>query len=179
MKCAVIGSGQVLADGFLKYGHEVMRASRDPSKLEAWASESGGMASTSDAACAWADLIVLAVKGTAAEASLDVCGQDNLQGKVVIDATNPIAAAPPEEGVLTFFTGPNDSLMERLQAKVPAAHFVKAFNSIGNAVMIDPQYGGEKPTMFICGNEAAAKATAKSSGPGYVQVCAALAAPTP
>jgi hypothetical protein len=60
-------------------------------------------------------------------------------------------------GVLQFFTSPNESLMERLQARVPDARFVKAFSCIGNAFMVNPDFGGEKPTMFICGNDAGAK----------------------
>jgi hypothetical protein len=87
---------------------------------------------------------------------VDLC-EGALAGKLVIDTTNPIANAPPEGGVVRFFTGPNESLLERLQAKAPAAHFVKAFSCVGSAFMVDPDFGGIKPTMFICGNDAAAK----------------------
>ena len=52
-----------------------------------------------------------------------------------------------------------DSLMERLQKAYPEAHFVKAFNSVGNAQMVNPQFAGGRPTMFICGNDAGAKKT--------------------
>jgi predicted dinucleotide-binding enzyme len=48
--------------------------------------------------------------------------------------------------------------MERLQRAFPEAHFVKAFNSVGNGQMVNPQFAGGPPTMFICGNSAAAKA---------------------
>jgi len=78
-------------------------------------------------------------------------------GKAVLDTTNPIAEAPPVNGVLQFFTGPGDSLLERLQASVPAAHFVKAFSCVGNALMVDPKLPGGPPTMFICGNDEAAR----------------------
>jgi len=84
-------------------------------------------------------------------------GPENLAGKLVIDVTNPLSDAPPEDGVLRVFTGPNESLMERLQAAFPAIHFVKAFNSVGSALMVNPQLPGGKPTMFYCGNDAAAK----------------------
>jgi predicted dinucleotide-binding enzyme len=78
----------------------------------------------------------------------------------VIDACNPIADAPPDHGVLQFFTGPNESLMEQLQKEFPDAHLVKAFNSVGAPQMVNPQYGGGiRPTMFICGNNDAAKKT--------------------
>lgn len=162
-KIAVLGSGVVgktLADGFLKFGYEVMRASRETDKLAEWKAGAGAGASvgTFAEAAKWGDLVVLAVKGTAAESAVALAGVDNLAGKTVLDATNPIADAPPVNGVLQFFTGPNDSLMERLQKQAPAAHFVKAFSCVGNAFMISPSFGGQKPTMFICGDSAEAKA---------------------
>src|ERR1700733_4805833 len=115
-KVGVIGSGQVgqvLADGFLKHGYAVMRGSRDPSKLSTWKSGGGENASagTFAEAAAFGELVVLAVKGTAAEEAVGLCG-GGLDGKTVLDATNPIADAPPAKGVITYFTGPNDSLME-------------------------------------------------------------------
>lgn len=163
-KIGVLGSGvvgQVLADGFLKHGHAVRRGSRDVAKLADWAATAGASASTGTFAdtAAWADVVVLAVKGTAAESALEQAGHGHLAGKVVIDTTNPIADAPPDHGVLRYFTAANESLMERLQAKVPAARFVKAFSCVGNAFMINPAFAGGPPTMFICGDDAAAKAT--------------------
>ena len=163
MKVAILGSGtvgEVLAGGFLKNGHEVMRASRDPQKLAGWKEKAGERASTGTfaEASAWGEVVVLAVKGSAAEEVLSIAGEANLAGKTVLDATNPIADAPPENGVLRFFTGPNDSLMERLQKQAPEARFVKAFSCVGNAWMVDPDFGGQKPTMFICGDSAEAKA---------------------
>jgi len=103
--------------------------------------------------------LVLATAGTVTEAAVQPAGIDHFSGKTVIDATNPIAPAPPENGVLPFFTGPNDSLMERLQSLLPKANLVKAFNSEGNGVMYQPDYGDVQPTMFICGNYESAKAT--------------------
>lgn len=100
---------------------------------------------------------MLATKGTAAEAALKLAGATNLKGKTVIDTTNPIADAAPTNGVLQFFTSLNESLMERLQKLVPDAHFVKAFSCIGNAFMVNPDFNGIKPTMFICGNDSGAK----------------------
>jgi predicted dinucleotide-binding enzyme len=161
MKIGIIGSGdvaQALAEGFLKYGHEVMLGTRDTSKLAGFAAEhpKARIGSTRDAA-AFAELAVLAVKGTAAiEAVQGAAAQ--LAGKTVIDATNPIADAAPVNGVLSFFTGPNDSLLERLQREFPAPRFVKAFNSVGSASMVDPQFAGGPPTMFIAGDDAGAKA---------------------
>ena len=161
MRIGVLGSGvvgQVLSDGFLKKGHEVTRGSREPSKLQAWASAAGprGHAGTFGEAARFGEVVVLAVKGAGAVEAAASCA-DAVAGKTVIDTSNPIADAPPVNGVLRFFTGPDDSLLERLQAKVPSAHFVKAFSCVGNALMVDPKLPGGPPTMFICGNDEAAK----------------------
>jgi len=158
----ILGSGavgQALADGLMKHGYGVMRGSREPEKMAAWLKGAGPQASTGTFADAarFGDAVVLAVKGTAAESAVDLC-EGALAQKLVIDTTNPIANAPPEGGVVRFFTGPNESLLERLQAKAPAAHFVKAFSCVGSAFMVDPDFGGIKPTMFICGNDASARA---------------------
>ena len=165
-KVAVLGSGQVgqvLAEGFLKHGHEVMRASRDPKKLADWSAKTrGAKTGTFAEAAAWADMVVLAVKGTAAEAAIDEAGIENLAGKTVIDATNPIADTPPRNGVLAFFTSLDESLLERLQKKAPGARLVKAFSSVGSAFMVNPSFPGGPPTMFICGNDQGAKAEVKA-----------------
>jgi predicted dinucleotide-binding enzyme len=164
-KIGVLGSGvvgQVLADGFLAKGYSVMRGSREPSKLSDWKQSKGSAVRTGTFAetAAFGDAVVLAVKGTAALATVELAGA-GLNGKVVIDATNPIADEPPQNGVLRFFTGPNDSLMERLQKARPQARFVKAFSCVGNALMVDPKFGALKPTMFLCGKDEAAKAEVK------------------
>lgn len=162
-KIGILGSGmvgQVLASGFLKHGHPVMIATRSPEKVSDWLEKNAdGRVGTHKEVAAWADILVLATKGTAAEAAVRLCDSKDLQGKVVIDATNPIADAPPENGVLKYFTTLENSLMEQLQAAQPGAHFVKAFNSVGNAYMVDPNFKEGRPTMFICGNDATAKAT--------------------
>lgn len=160
-KIAVLGSGtvgEVLANGFLKHGYQVMRGSRDAAKLAAWTDgKAGASAGTFEEAAAFGDVVVLAVKGVAAEDVVrGVASQ--LAGKPVIDATNPITERPPQHGMISFFTTLEESLMERLVAIAPAAHFVKAFSSVGNGSMVNPDYGGQLPTMFICGNDAAAKA---------------------
>lgn len=160
MKIGVLGSGQVakvLASGFLKHGHQVMVGSRDPKKLEDWKSKSGsGLTGTFEQAADFGEVIVLAIKGTAAEQLIQSLA-GNLNGKVVMDATNPIADSPPVNGVLQFFTSLNDSLMERLQKIAPEAKFVKAYNSVGNLLMVNPSLSSGKPTMFICGNDEGAK----------------------
>lgn len=160
-KIAVFGTGPVgdaLANGFLGIGDAVMRASRDPAKLQDWKASAKGEASIGSFvdAAKWADTIVLAVKGAAAEAVLESAGIANLAGKTIIDTTNPIGEAPPQGGVLNYFTNANESLMERLQKKVPDAKLVKAFNSVGSTFMVQPKFS-TKPAMFICGNDAGAK----------------------
>jgi predicted dinucleotide-binding enzyme len=161
MKIEIMGSGDVakaLAGGFLRHGHEVMLGTRAPSKLADWAIKNpkASISSFSKAA-SFGDVVVLAVKGTVAAEALHAAGAANLSGKTVIDATNPIADAPPSNGVLKFFTNLDESLMERLQGEFDDVRFVKAFNSVGNACMVNPQFKGGKPTMFICGNDEAAK----------------------
>jgi hypothetical protein len=162
VRIGVIGSGvvgQVLAEGFLKHGYEVMRGSREPAKLRPWKDKAGPKASTGlfAEAARYGEIVVLAVKGTAAEEAVRLCGPDALSGKTVIDTQNPIAEEPPVGGVLKFFTGPNESLLERLQGAAPEARFVKAFSCVGNASFVNPDFGGVKPTMFICGADPAAK----------------------
>jgi 8-hydroxy-5-deazaflavin:NADPH oxidoreductase len=160
-KVGVIGSGivgEVLATGLLEAGYEVMRGSRNAAKLAGWKEQGGAKASVGSPleTARFGDIVVLAVKGTAAEATVRQCGSA-LAGKTVADTTNPIAEAPPVNGVLGFFTSPGESLMERLQRLAPQAHFVKVFNSVGSALMVNPDFGGLKPTMFLCGNDAGAK----------------------
>jgi 8-hydroxy-5-deazaflavin:NADPH oxidoreductase len=163
MKIGVLGSGivgQTLATGFLKHGHDTMVGTRDQTKLAGWHRENPKalVGSFSDAA-SFGEVVVLAVKGLAAADALRAAGSKNLSRKPIIDATNPIADAPPTHGVLKFFTTYDESLMERLQREFSAAHFVKAFSSVGNPQFVNPQYQSGKPTMFICGNDEAAKKT--------------------
>jgi len=162
MKAGILGSGvvgQTLATGFMQHGHEVMVGTRHPEKLATWQAQAGQGARLGSfaQAAAFGAVVVLAVKGTAAQATLQMAEAKNLNGKTIIDTTNPIAEAPPEKGVLKFFTSLDNSLMEQLQAAYPEADFVKAFNSVGNAAMVQPNFGGLKPTMFICGNQQSAK----------------------
>jgi len=161
-KIGIIGSGivgQVLAKGFLKYGYDVMIGTNDESKhaaLKTQVGEEVRVGSFSETA-GFGEIIVLATKGTVASEAVKKAGITNLRLKTVVDATNPIAEAPPVNGVLHYFTTHDESLMEALQKLAPEANFVKAFNSVGNAFMINPDFGGIKPSMFICGNSDEAK----------------------
>ncbi|MEI7662173.1 MAG: NAD(P)-binding domain-containing protein [Bacteroidota bacterium] len=159
-KIGILGSGvvaQVLGSGFLKHGYDVMMGTRDASKLAEWQVSNAALVGTFSEAAAYGEIVVLAVKGTMAESALELAGAKNIAGKVVIDTTNPIADLPPVNGVLQYFSSLDASQMEQLQKVFPSARFVKAFNSVGNAFMINPDFGGIKPSMFICGNDAAAK----------------------
>src|SRR6185437_13605706 len=130
MRIGIIGSavvGQTMASGLKQHGYDVRIGSRSPQKLADFSAKSGIQSGSVADVAAWGEAIVLAVKGSAAEAAVREAGATNLAGKAVLDTTNPIAEAPPEDGVLKFFTSPNDSLMERLQAMAPDAKFVKAF----------------------------------------------------
>jgi 8-hydroxy-5-deazaflavin:NADPH oxidoreductase len=165
MKVGIIGSGQVgqvLAAAFIKEGHQAMLGTRDIAKeaVVKWkASNPDAQVGSFAEAAAFGEMIVLATQGDATQDAVAQAGIVNLAGKTVIDATNPIKKGPPVNGVLEFFTGPNESLMEKLQLQVPDAHFVKAFNSVGSGFMYQPNFDGVKPTMFICGNDTAAKQT--------------------
>lgn len=169
-RVGVIGSGdvgKVLAAGFHKHGYDVMIGSREGGKLAAWSATSGVREGTFAEVAEHGEVIVLAVAGRVAEAALQAAGAERLAGKLVLDATNPIAEAAPARGVIQFFTGPNESLMERLQKAVPQARFVKAFSCVGNPFMIDPKFPGGRPTMFICGDDEGAKAQATAILDGF------------
>ena len=164
MKIGIIGSGQVgraLAKAFKSEGYDVMLGTRNTSNehVVQFNDEAKIDVGTFDETAKFGDIIVLATKGTAAEEALHLAGKENLDGKIVIDTTNPIADSPPVNGVLHYTTSLENSMMERLQQVVPGAKFVKAFNIVGHALMYKPKLQGGKPTMFICGNDDDAKKT--------------------
>ncbi len=158
----VLGSGsvgQTLAGGFAQHGYGVTIGSNSAAKREELQKKLGGtvkVGSFEDAA-RFGDLVVLAVKGSAAEGVVTGAVRGHLAGKTVIDTTNPIADLPPVNGVITLSTKPGESLLERLQTTVPDAHFVKAFSCIGSSLMVNPRLKEGKPSMFICGNHDGAK----------------------
>lgn len=163
MKVGILGSGivgRVLCSAFLKEGHSVMLGTRNVSKEEVlkWQQENpAGLLGSFGEAAQFGEIIVIAVSGLAVEDAISLAGKEHFFEKIVIDTTNPIAAVPPDNGVLKFFTTLEDSLMERIQQLIPDAKVVKAFNSVGNAFMYKPEFGGAAPTMFICGNDQDAK----------------------
>lgn len=164
MKIGIIGSGvvgRVLAKAFKNEEHEVMLGTRNTSKEDVikFSEETSISVGTFAEAAKFAELAVLAAKGTAAEDAITLAGVENFHNKIVIDTTNPIAEAPPTNGVLHYFTSLEESLMERIQRLIPEAKVVKAFNIVGNALMYKPKLPGGIPTMFICGNHDDAKQT--------------------
>jgi predicted dinucleotide-binding enzyme len=163
MKVGIIGSGsvgKVIGAGLLKHGHHVMLGTRNPEKpeVQTWLQQNPqGSAGTFQQAAEFGELIFLATLGLAAQEAIGLAGLTNFSGKTVVDTTNPIADTPPVGGILPFFTGPNESLAERIQATLPQAHIVKAFNSVGAPNMVNPTYKQGPPTMFYCGDDAGAK----------------------
>lgn len=159
-KIGIIGSGNVgkaLARGFIKNGYDTTLSSRSEEKRKSLEQEINGLTTdTPENTAKNNEIIVFAVKGSSAKEALEHLGFENLAGKTIIDTTNPIADAAPVNGVLFYSSNINKSLMEELQELVPAANFIKAFNSVGSAHMVNPNFES-KPTMFICGNNEAAK----------------------
>jgi predicted dinucleotide-binding enzyme len=163
MKIGILGTGDVgraLGTGFVKHGHEVRIGSRQAGneKAEKWRQETGEKASTgtfADAA-AFGDLIVVSTLWTGTENALHLAGLENFKGKTVIDTINPLDFS---SGAPRLALGTTDSAGEQVQRWLPDAHVVKAFNIIGNAHMVDPQFPGGPPDMLIAGNDAGAKET--------------------
>ncbi|MBZ5591521.1 MAG: NAD(P)-binding domain-containing protein [Acidobacteriia bacterium] len=164
MRIGILGTGDVgraLGKGFAMLGHEVKMGSRDAhnEKAEAWAAETGPLASTGDfgETGQFAEMAVLATLWSGTENVLRLAGARQLAGKVLIDATNPLAFAPGAPPALAL--GHSDSGGEQVQRWAPEARVVKAFNTVGYAHMVKPQFPGGPPDMFICGNDAAAKSS--------------------
>jgi 8-hydroxy-5-deazaflavin:NADPH oxidoreductase len=163
MKLGFIGSGGVartLGTSYGAKGYQVKLGSRDPNKLSEWLAETSGDVSTGtfSEAAKFGDVIFLSVLGEAAIEAIDIAGRDNFDGKTVIDLTNPLdfsGGVPPK-----FTAAVGNSLGEQIQRALPNAHVVKAFNSIGASVMIDPKFGNDTATHFIAGNSEEAKAEA-------------------
>jgi 8-hydroxy-5-deazaflavin:NADPH oxidoreductase len=164
MKIGILGSGdvgRVLGTAFNAEGNEVMLGTRDVQKgaVVQWLSKNqGARAGSFEETATFGELLVLATSGDITAAVIASAGKQHFKNKVVIDTTNPIDhTKPPVNGVLPYFTTTDESLMEQLQKLVPEAKLVKAFNSVGNGFMYKPDFGDQKPTMFICGNDEDAK----------------------
>ncbi|HEX8244745.1 MAG TPA: NAD(P)-binding domain-containing protein [Longimicrobium sp.] len=163
MKIGILGTGvvgQSLGLGFTGRGHDVMIGSRDPGggKLDGWRAKAGERASagTFAEAAAFGELAVVATLWSGTENALRMAGAENLEGKVVIDVTNPLDFSA---GAPRLALGFGDSGGEQVQRWLPGAKVVKAFNIITAGEMVDPDFPCGPPTMFICGNDEGAKHT--------------------
>lgn len=160
MKIGIIGSGEVgqrLGDGFIELGHTVKIGTRDPQKVAAWVEKHGDKASAgsfSEAAAFGEDMVAIATLWTGTQSAIEMAGPANFAGKVVMDVTNPLdfSSTPPKLAI-----GHTDSAGETVQRLLPDARVVKAFNTVGNPLMLHPDFAGGRPTMFVCGNDDSAK----------------------
>jgi 8-hydroxy-5-deazaflavin:NADPH oxidoreductase len=163
----VLGSGQVgktLAAGLAAKGiaPTVGTSRADDPELAAWARDAGVSLGTFAEAAAAGDMVFLAVRGAseALHGVLDAAGPGAFDGKVLVDATNPLVfgeTMPPGLEV-----GHTESAGEHLQQRLPKALVVKAFNTVGNTLMVDPDLPGGPPDMLICGNDDGAKAAVEA-----------------
>jgi predicted dinucleotide-binding enzyme len=165
MKVGILGSGDVaksLAAGFVGAGHSVKLGTRTPSNaaLATWAKGHGASASVgtfAETAAAFGELLVMATRGTIVTDVVKSAGAAHFDGKVLIDVTNPLVMA--ENSPPTLSVGHTSSAGEQLQAMLPKAKVVKAFNIVGNSLFVHPKLPGGPPDMFIAGNDAGAKET--------------------
>jgi hypothetical protein len=161
MRVAILGTGDVgkaLGRGFLSRGHEVRMGSRDAKneKALAWAKQAGAKASvgTFEDAAKFGELAVLATNWMGTENALRLAVATNLAGKPVMDATNPLDFST---GKPRLAVSGNDSAGERVQKWLPGAQVVKVYNTVANALMVDPKLPGGPPDMFLAGNDEGAK----------------------
>ncbi len=163
MKIAVLGTGGVghaHCSKFVALGHEVRMGARtaDNEKASAWASAHGAGHGTFDDVAGWADLVVNATSGVGSVAAISSIAADHLDGKVLIDVSNPLDFSkgfPPTLSVCN-----DDSLAEQIQRAAPGARVVKSLNTVANSLMVDPGKLGDDTDIFVCGDDEAARATA-------------------
>lgn len=161
MNIGIIGSGNVgsaLGQRWAEKGHAIMFGARDPNSEKSravLANVPGARIGSVGEAAAFGDAILIAVPGAAVLETVRACGDPStgsgqgLHGKVVMDAANWFGQRP---------TGVTNSLAEAVASAAPGARVVKAFNITGANNMLDPRYGAQNADMFICGDDATAKA---------------------
>ena len=162
MNFGILGTGDVgkaLGAGLVKLGHGVKLGTRTPQSdaLKGWLSSSGkgATAGTFAESARFGEIVIVATLWSGTENALALAGKDNLAGKVVIDATNPLVFTPGRPVELAL--GHRDSGGEQVQRWIPGSRVVKCFNIVGHSHMVAPSFTGGPPDMFICGNDAAAK----------------------
>jgi predicted dinucleotide-binding enzyme len=170
-KIGILGSGMVaqsLGNGFLAAGHEVKLGTRDTAKLAEWLHAAGPKASVGsfEEAAKFGELLCVATKWEGTRNAISMAGKQNFAGKTVIDVTNPLEfgaeGTPPK---LAF--GYPDSAGAKVQALLPDAKVVKAFNTISANRMCNAKFEEGTGDLFICGNDAAAKKTVSDIAAGW------------
>jgi predicted dinucleotide-binding enzyme len=164
MNIGILGSGDVgrrLGDGLIALGHKVKIGTREPGKLDlqTWINthgqEKAAAGTFAEAASFGDELIFLATLWDGAPNAIKLANVKNFNGKIVIDVTNPLdfsRGMPPRLAV-----GHTDSAGETVQRLLPESKIVKALNTVGNLQMVNPDFQGGPPTMFVCGNNKEAK----------------------
>jgi predicted dinucleotide-binding enzyme len=161
MRIGVLGTGiagRTIATKLIQLGHEVQLGSRtaDNEAALAWADANGdsaGAGTFADVAAA-AELVFNCTAGGASVEVLRAAGADNLEGKVLVDVSNPLDFST---GQLLLTVSNADSVGEQLQAAAPAARVVKALNTVNCQVMVQPSLVPGEHSVFVCGNDEAAK----------------------
>jgi predicted dinucleotide-binding enzyme len=162
MRYAVLGTGEVgrtLGGKLVELGHEVALGSRTKGNPAAakWAESAGTGARTgtfAEAASA-GEVVVNAVGGRVALAALEAAGAEHLDGKVVLDVSNPMAF---EDGRLRLSPVESDSVGEQIQRAFPHARVVKSLNTVNCQVMVEPSLVPGEHQVFVSGEDAEAKA---------------------
>ena len=163
MRIAVIGSGSVgkrLASGFAAVGHDVALGSRSPedAELAGWAGESGVTVALPTDAVRDVEVIVNATPGSASVAALEAAGVAELAGVVLLDVSNPLDFS---SGQPRLSTDRDDSVAEQVQRAFPALRVVKSLCTVNNPIMVEPGLLPEPTTMFLAGDDVAAKETVR------------------
>lgn len=161
MNIAIFGAGSVggaLGKRLLAAGHQVCFGVPKPQgdKMQTLLRELGANASAATVAeaSATANVILLATPWPAVPEALQSAG--DLNGKIIVDCTNPLQMGASG---LELTTGYTSSGAEQIAALAPDAHIVKAFNQTGFSNMEEPAYNGQRSVMFVCGDDAQARAT--------------------
>jgi len=163
MKIGVLGTGvtgQTIASKLVELGHDVMMGSRDEANPKAvtWAKEEGHNAlyGTFMNAASFGEIIFNCTLGPASLDALRMAGADNLNGKILIDTSNPLNKAT-DPWTLTVCN--TDSLGEQIQRMFPDTKVVKTLNTVNTNVMVEPTKLIERTQVFVSGNDIEAKAT--------------------
>lgn len=162
LNLAVLGTGRVgeaIANKLISLGHHVCWASRSPAnpKSAAWVAQHGARASHAtyaDAAAA-AEVVFFCTPGEATVNLANEIGATRLAGKIIVDISNPLdfsRGLPPSLLVCN-----TDSVGEQLQRALPDSRVVKTLNTVNSEIMVHPAMLAEPPTMFLSGNDPAAK----------------------